>query len=399
MKIGICSPFMPHDLEDLLDQRSKGLLPLIKGVTATPVTPLVREWHRLGHTVSVFCLDPSASEPMHLTGERLSIDVLPKRRFRHSALDFYAKERRLIREAVSRRSPEVLSAQWSYEHSLAALDTGLPVAVTCHDTPLRYAWISKSFFMSFHVLVAAQVIRKADRLICVSPYTAKHISRYFQHKVSPTVIPNGISRKLLLRGGRRLARPPGNDRVFTFCSIGGWGGIKNTKPLLVAYSRIRLSGRPTRLVMFGNGLGAEQEAQKWAESRDLAKGVEFRGSTPHPQILDFLENEADTMVHPSVVETHGMVFIEAMACGVPVIGGESSGAVPWTLGHGDYGYLCDVRSPKALEKTMISAMQETEKTRSMAKAAWDAFAHRFVMEDAASANLDVLSGLASKKGG
>jgi glycosyltransferase involved in cell wall biosynthesis len=396
MKIGICSPFMPQDLADLLDSDSSAMLVKVKGVTATPVTPLARAWHQQGHTIAVFCLDPSAAEPLHLTGERLSIDVLPKRRFRHSMVDVYREERRRIREAVALEEPDVLSAQWSYEHALGALDTGIPTVVTCHDTPLRYAWISKSFFMTYHLFVAASVIRRARRIVCVSPYTAEHVRKLFRPKCVPQVIPNGISKEISRRGRRRLASNGRKSGTFTICSIGGWGGIKNIKTLLKAYSHAQSPRESTRLVLFGNGLGTGGEAEQWAKARHLAEGVEFRGSTPRESILEFLEADADLVVHPSLVETHGMVLIEAMACGVPVIGGRSSGAVPWTLGQGEFGFLCDVRSTENLANTMVSAMRDREGTSAMVRRAWDSVVERFNMETTARENLSVLEEMVSE---
>ncbi|MGH7980909.1 MAG: glycosyltransferase family 4 protein, partial [Limisphaerales bacterium] len=139
MKIGIVSPFMPHDLRDLLDADSQQLLPGIRGIFANPVTPLARSWRQRGHDVSVFCLDPSVSARQVLRGDGLIIYVLPKRRPRRYLLDFYRVETRQLKEAILEQNPDVLSAQWTYEHAWGALQTGIPTAVTCHDTPLRYA--------------------------------------------------------------------------------------------------------------------------------------------------------------------------------------------------------------------------------------------------------------------
>ncbi|MCH7228010.1 glycosyltransferase family 4 protein [Haloferula sp. A504] len=391
MKIGICSPFMPQEVEDLLDPPSRSLLAEIGGVTATPVVPLVRLWHEQGQEVAVFCLDQSVVRPLRLVGDRISIDVLPKRRFRESLVDCYRVERELLGDAVMGAAPDVLSAQWSYEHALGAIDTGMPTVVTCHDTPLRYAWTSKNFFMSYHVFVAAMVIRRARGLVCVSPYTARHIRRFFRPRCEPVTIPNGIPRELLERGKRRLLSSSSPGGLKTICSIGGWGRLKNVKTLLKAFSMMRFrSSDPARLVLFGKGLGAGGDAEQWAKARNFDGGVEFRGSVPYESILDFLEAEAGLMVHPSLVETHGMVLVEAMACGVPVIGGERSGAVPWTLGDGRYGRLCRVRSAKALARTMESALRDKDGTKKLAGAAWDSVAERFLIEHTAANNLQVL---------
>jgi hypothetical protein len=52
-------------------------------------------------------------------------------------------------------------------------------------------------------------------------------------------------------------------------------------------------------------LGASEEAKHWATEEKLTDGVDFKGSKPRETILDVFKKEADMMVHPSVVETHG----------------------------------------------------------------------------------------------
>jgi len=397
MRIGIASPFMPHDLADLLDAPSRERLPGIRGVLATPVTPIAREWHQRGHCLSVFCLDPSVTEACVLRGERLSIHVIPKRPNRRCLPDMYRAECRLMREAILRERPEVLSAQWTYEHAWAALQCQIPTAVTCHDTPLRYAWIINHWYMWYHVILAWRVIRKAHRLICVSPYTARHIRRYFRPRGPVDVVPNGLPPEVFQRGQRRLQQGTMSPaRPFTFCSVGRWGGLKNISALLKAFAGVCQRQRAVELVLFGPDLGPGQAAEQWARNQALNQGVDFVGSVPRERILDFLETEADMMVHPSLVETHGMTLIEAMACGVPVIGGRDSGAVSWTLEEGRCGFLCDIRNHKALADQMFDAMSQPDRNRALAARAWASVAQRFRLEAVASAYEEILQRLVAE---
>lgn len=370
MKIGVCSPFMPHELEDLLDPESVAMLGRIKGVTATPVTPLVRAWHGQGHTLAVFCLDQSVTEPVQLNGDKLTIHVLPKRRFRQSMMDCYRQERRLICEVIQREAPEVISAQWSYEHALGAMDSGIPTVVTCHDTPLRYAWISKTFFMAYHVLIAAMVFHRADKLIAVSPYTAEHIRKIFRPPQRLEVIPNGLATEIFQRGERRFLKTTGNKEAFNICCVGGWGRIKNVTTLLEAFQRIREAEPTARLHLFGSGLGEGEEAHLWAAARSLCEGVVFKGKASRGEILDFLATEIDLMIHPSRIECHPMVLIEAIACGVPILAGADSGGVAWTLGEGKHGRLCDVRKPAEIARAALAIMSDHRQTRVSAEKSW-----------------------------
>jgi glycosyltransferase involved in cell wall biosynthesis len=397
MKIGIVSPFQPQEVADLLDDDSRARAAAIPGVTATPVTPLARAWHARGHAVSIFCLDPAVESVQTLRGERLTIHVVPKRRARRSLLDGYRLECRLIRDLVLRDPPDVLTAQWTREHALAALQCGLPTAVTCHDTPWRYAWAARDWFTAYHVAVAWRVIRRAQRLVCVSPYTARHIQRYFRPRGPVDVIPNGLPADIFARHARRLHAPAPPARSLTLCHVGGWGRIKNVATLLRAFAVVRAAQPAARLVLFGHDLGPSQPADLWARRHQLHPGVVFKGSVPYSQILDFLETDAGLLVHPSLVETHGLVLVEAMACGVPVIGGARSGAVPWTLDEGRSGYLCDVRSPRGLAETILRALRAPDGNQAMVEYAWASARRRFNEEQTVAANEAVLQALCAAR--
>ena len=397
MKIGVISPFKPHDLADFLDGASREKLAGICGVPTPSVTALARGWLRRGHQLSVFCLDPSVATVQVLHGEGLSIHVIPKRRARYCLLDFYRTECRLIQEAVHREAPDVISAQWSYDHALAALQCGVPAAVTCHDAPLRCAWIAKDWFTTCHLAVAWRAIRNAQRLICVSPYTARHIQKYFRPRCAVEVVPNGLMPDVFQRGERWLQTAESTTDSVTLCSVGGWGKLKNIATLLKAFGSVRNRHPSAQLVLFGRDLGPEQAAEQWARGHGLHQGVVFKGSMPYGKVLDFLEADADLMVHPSLIEANPMALMEAMACGVPVVAGRHSGGVPWTLDAGRCGYLCDIRDERALAETILNALNQPDQNRALVKRAFTYARERFNQELAVSANETILRELVASQ--
>jgi glycosyltransferase involved in cell wall biosynthesis len=119
--------------------------------------------------------------------------------------------------------------------------------------------------------------------------------------------------------------------------------------------------------MFGYGHGPDEDAQQYARERGIETGVEFVGQIPYAQVLARLAAEIDVLVHPSLQEAQPMVLIEAMALGIPVIGGEQSGGVPWTLGNGDAGVLVDVRDPDALTDAMLHLANNANERHDLAQ--------------------------------
>lgn len=72
----------------------------------------------------------------------------------------------------------------------------------------------------------------------------------------------------------------------------------------------------------------------------LRLGVEIRllGALPQDQLQQWMAS-SDVLLFPSATETFGNVVLEAMACGLPVLGA-AGGAVPDTVHHGMNGLLC-----------------------------------------------------------
>ena len=72
----------------------------------------------------------------------------------------------------------------------------------------------------------------------------------------------------------------------------------------------------------------------------------------------------DVFAHPSLEESHGLIFVEAMAIGCPVIAGRNSGATSWTLG--DAGILVDVSKAEEIAEAMLTFYNsETKREQSI----------------------------------
>jgi glycosyltransferase involved in cell wall biosynthesis len=71
---------------------------------------------------------------------------------------------------------------------------------------------------------------------------------------------------------------------------------------------------------------------------------------------------SDIFVSPSLEESFGLTFLEAMEHSVPVVGGISSGAVPFVVA--DAGFLVNVRKPAEIAEAIIRLLEDEELRRS-----------------------------------
>jgi glycosyltransferase involved in cell wall biosynthesis len=122
-----------------------------------------------------------------------------------------------------------------------------------------------------------------------------------------------------------------DDGMFV---VGYVGRFTREKGIDVLFSAIKKSEAPCRVILVGAG---PDEARLRQISADLGLGgiVTWAGSCAHRQLPGWL-GSMDALVLPSVTtptwrEQFGRVLIEAMACGVPVVGSDS-GEIPHVIG-------------------------------------------------------------------
>lgn len=178
------------------------------------------------------------------------------------------------------------------------LQRSCPGVVTIHDlafeahpgdfgrrTGAKYRWVTP------------RAVRSAERVICVSHFTADDVvARYGVERSKLRVIPNAPG--LPITDG-----PPPDDGPYLL-AVGDLRGKKNLGRLIDAHARL---GGSHRLVLAGLGELA----------RPLPPGVEVTGWIDDVR-LDALMRGADVLVHPSLYEGFGLVVAEAMVRGTPV---------------------------------------------------------------------------------
>ncbi|MDP8930099.1 MAG: glycosyltransferase family 4 protein [Actinomycetota bacterium] len=90
----------------------------------------------------------------------------------------------------------------------------------------------------------------------------------------------------------------------------------------------------------------------------VASRVTFSGWVPHPEVAEHCR-EADVYVSASLCEAFGLGGVEAMACGLPVVGTRVGGLVE-TVEQGSTGFLVDPDDPSALAEAILRVLENDE---------------------------------------
>lgn len=358
MKIGIAGPISSESVARFVDG---DIRKLPHGYSGAPLLgTLIGALLDRGHTVWAYTTssDLTFTERVISTGERFKITFCPvrKRAIRFSdghwgrATDAFRHERDALRQAMRDDAPDLVHAHWTYEFALAAIESGLPHLITCHDAPQVVLRYSPNIYRLVRYFMARRVLRQAKNLTAVSPYLQQKLSAYAHSPIA--VVPNPLP---VHPAGLTRARPfdPGHPRIAMV--LNGWGARKNPQPALRAFAALRKTLPEAELSIMGSDYGPGGMAESWARAHGLAQGVHFLGPQPYAELLASLA-DADLLLHPALEETFGMSIAEAMSLGVPVAGGQESGAVPWVIGEG--GMVADVTSATAIEVTMRHMLLE-----------------------------------------
>jgi glycosyltransferase involved in cell wall biosynthesis len=124
--------------------------------------------------------------------------------------------------------------------------------------------------------------------------------------------------------------------------------------------------RPYELTVVGDGREAQSLADL-AERLHIGRSVRFVGAVPHAQVANYLRVH-DVFVFPTrLPESLGLVAVEAMACGVPVIGSRV-GALPEYIRDGVNGFLFECGNETELAQRLEHfAALDPEQRRAMSR--------------------------------
>ena len=185
------------------------------------------------------------------------------------------------------------------------------------------------------------------------------------------VIPAGVDLELFYPTDREEARREldleGYRRVLLFA--GRLQPFKGLDLLLHALTYLPNHGT-TRLLVVGGNAGNTDELTKMNSLVDelgIGSMVGFVGAVEHDKMPTFY-NAADICIVPSYHESFGMVAVEALASGTPVVASRVGGLAT-IVKDGETGYLFDGRSPEVLAIYLCLLMSENEIRESMAKSA------------------------------
>ncbi|MEA2036566.1 MAG: glycosyltransferase family 4 protein [Nanoarchaeota archaeon] len=205
-----------------------------------------------------------------------------------------------------------------------------PIVVHLHDETIKkQAFLYKKY--------------QGDKYVACSKYIADKNKKIVKKKID--VVHNGVDTKFFSPKKHKKK----NDDINLF-TIGRLVHYKNFQTLIKAFKYVEKENKKIKLNIGGKGI-YEKNLRDLVKRLNL-KNIKFLGRLPQNALPNYYSN-ADLFVNPRIAEPFGIVFLEAMACGTPVIGGKEGG--PKEFVTNDIGFLADNRDPKDIAKKILKA--------------------------------------------
>jgi len=262
-------------------------------------------------------------------------------------------------KVVAEWKPDIIHAQHLWVTGYAAHATHMLYVATAHGTDLmgmrKYPhWRTFALEGAYHafaiIAISNQVAEDTQQLYSVAPDRIRLIMNGFNEAIF-RVLP--VDREEILAGYGIKGK---FQHIVSF--VGKLTDFKGVDVLLDAAAIYENELEDILTLIVGDG-ELRQTLEEQSQRLGL-KGVHFLGHQTQPNVAK-IYNLADISTVPSRVEPFGLVAVEAMACGTPVVA-TNEGGLPDFI-HDDVGVLVNVGDSGGLAAAIISEMRSGAKKR------------------------------------
>ncbi len=239
--------------------------------------------------------------------------------------------------------PDLIHAHLAYPDGLAAIhlgkEIGKPVVISVHGHDIRELPEANSHWR----LLIARALSCADAVV-VSSQDARE--RVLKLDVDPRRlydIPQGVDCSVFVPDVSK----PFNKNNWRLLYAGRFDKKKGLAVLIDALKILRSQNRNVTLKLVGASQsgGGSKQFRIQAEQNQVAEWVDFEQALPWSEMPKVMA-AADIFVLPSYYDSFGIVLIESMACGIPVVATKCGG--PEQLVDNTVGRLAEIGDPESL---------------------------------------------------
>ena len=253
------------------------------------------------------------------------------------------------------------SSAYAARQILAEKGQNLPFITTLHGTDITL--IGKDPSLNEVITFA---MNQSDILTTVSESLKDDTLKHFKIESEISVIPNFVCFKEYCQvRDMELRRSYAEDDEKILMHISNFRPVKRVSDIIKVFAEVRKKHK-SKLILVGDGPDLKK-IDALCDELDLSDDVFRVGKLKETETILCI---ADLFLLTSETESFGLVALEAMASGVPVIS-TNTGGIPEVNIHGKTGYLSDVGDIADMAKNAISLLEDEQQFRKFRINAFD----------------------------
>lgn len=266
-------------------------------------------------------------------------------------------------EVAAHARLDLLHVHYALPHAISAIlardmsnENGgrLRVVTTLHGTDITIVGQDRSYLP-----ITRFGIEKSDSVTAVSRHLAEVTVKELAVRRPVEVIPNFVNGEVYRpHGASAYARTLFAPGESVLIHISNFRPVKRIGDVLAIFDRVRRE-IPARLLLIGDGPDRSL-AERVARQGGFAERTTFLGNVA---AVETILPAARLLLLPSDSESFGLAALEAMACGVPVIG-TAAGGLPEVVEDGRGGYLRPVGDVEGMSQAAVSLLRNQDLWRS-----------------------------------
>jgi len=348
------------------------------GGSGVVATELAKALAKRGHDVSIISYDlPFRLDEIsdNVSYFEVTVEGYPLMKYFPYTLALASKMVEVIRE----RNIEILHVHYAIPHSIAAIlakdilkgERDVKIVTTLHGTDITLVGNNPSFKP-----ITAYAMEKSDAVTAVSSFLKKEVCRQFDFDCNKIeVIYNFFDTdQFKCPVPKCIAHYCQEDRHIVL-HMSNFRPVKRVTDVVKAFYHI-WKEIPACLVMVGDGPDKPQAVQV-AEELGMKEHVHFIGVIKN--IVPIIKS-SNLLLLPSQTESFGLVILEAMTLGVPVVA-NNVGGIPEVVEHGVTGYLSELGDTETMGKYGLEILKNRNLYEKMSKAAKERAMEKFHTND------------------
>jgi glycosyltransferase involved in cell wall biosynthesis len=362
------------------------LFPFKRGdqYTSGPLREFIEEWGGMGHRVKVirphygYEKEAFPDQPEFKIGKNIDVEFIKPLRIPLLKLNYYSLSK-VIHELPFH--PDVVICHLYNSYFLfyrLARQLNVPLIIGIHMSDIR---ISKN---RFHYWRQKQIFKHANGFAVRSHEILRKLkNRFPEFKDKAFLALSGIPDRYVGLNPKNVNE---GDKI-RIISVGSLIKRKQIDKVLMALSALDSVNWDYTII----GSGKEYDRLRHLSvSLGIQQRVNFKGHMERDQVIEEML-DAQIFILPSYMETLGLVYLEAMACGCITIGSRNEG-IDGIIKDGVNGLLCDPYDMDSIREKLTQAFHQSEKERAeMRDKALDTVSD-FTLKKKAEAYLDHIKG-------